>query len=105
MNSNWFTEWDFQHKYARPLFEEEVQSCKEALSTHLNDELQKGAIKGICIADMNDIHVEKTILRIRFADESNFGVQNIETLRNVVQRCVSYKIPNCSVINGQLKTW
>lgn len=82
-----------------------MQGCKEALSIRFNDELQKDAMKGIFIANVDDIHVEKNILKIRFADESNFGVQNVETLRDVVQRCVNYELPNCFVKNGKFTSW
>lgn len=87
------------------LFDKEVQSCQEVLSERLNDELQKDEIQAIFIAEVKDIYVGKTSLRVRIAVESISDDRNIETLRDVVQRCVNGKLPNCFVENGKITSW
>ena len=81
-------EWELKQKDGNLLNESDVKSCRESLSKHLNDELVKSLLLGVFVADMSDICVARTILRIRFAFRSICS-PNVDTLSESVQNCLN----------------
>ena len=76
-------EWELKQKDGNLLNESDMKSCRESLSKHLKDELL-----GVFVADMSDIYVARTILRIRFAFRSTWS-PDVDTLSESVQNCLN----------------
>lgn len=99
------TEWELNQKDGNLLNEGDMKSCRELLTKHLKDELEKHLLLGVFIADIRDIYVARTILRIRFAFRSTCS-PNVDTLSESVQNCLSKNNElKCFVKEGKVSPW
>lgn len=86
---NLITEWELKFKETHFLIDEEVSRCREALSNNLNGLLAKEELLGIFIPDnKHDICVRNSSLKIRFAVRNISSGPNINTVSDIVQRCL-----------------
>lgn len=98
-------EWELKQKDGNLLNEGDMKSCRELLTKHLKDELVKRLLLGVFIADMSDIYVARTILRIRFAFRSICS-PNVDTLSESVQNCLNKNNElKCFVGEGKVSPW
>lgn len=97
------TEWELKFKETLALIEEEVIRCREALSNNLNGLLAKEELLGIFIPDnKHDIFVTNRSLKIRFAVRNTSSGPNINTVSDIVQRCLDQnKLNTITVKRGR----
>lgn len=95
-------EWELSYKNTQPLFEKEVDSCREGLSKHVNEVLFKSNVQDFFIADhQHDIRITKTTLMLRFS-VGNASIPDIDDLTNIIERLLKTTTgQHISIRNGK----
>lgn len=99
------TEWELKQKDDSLLNDEQIKSCKDLLTKHLNDELIKSTLPDVVVEDSSNISVARTILRIKFAGKSACS-PSVDTMSEIVRNCLNKSNQHKYIVRkGKMSLW